>query len=132
MLGTGAGRRETADMRDLRGGPVRNLVGDLDEDGIKSVSRVSSNSLFFSYFLFLFFFSPSISLPSSPGKLRVERAGHLTYHIDTPIPRNGDDGVEASEIDPCNAQKAMSALRASPSKRRPGNRRVETYRRHYS
>lgn len=26
-------------------------------------------------------------------------AGNLTYHIDTPIPRDGDDGVERTEID---------------------------------
>jgi hypothetical protein len=26
-------------------------------------------------------------------------AGTLTYHIDTPIPRDGDDGVEGTEID---------------------------------
>lgn len=25
----------------------------------------------------------------------------MTYHIDTPIPRDGDDGVEGTEIDTC-------------------------------
>jgi hypothetical protein len=29
----------------------------------------------------------------------AEVAGNLTYHIDTPIPRDGDDGVERTEID---------------------------------
>jgi hypothetical protein len=39
--------------------------------------------------------------------------GTLTYHIDTPIPRNGDNGVERTEIDTWWGYN-RSALDSSP------------------